>query len=121
MCNVPVLIPCGNHTVRTINLDGITLFVAKDICNILGSAKANKILGRYCDSRPGYMRMVTPGGLQYIRVIDQDDIEAILSHSQSPAVPLLRSWLNSGGVSQRNILQSLWNLMQQLIWKGKVK
>jgi prophage antirepressor-like protein len=121
MCNVPVLIPCGNHTVRTINLDGITLFVAKDICNILGSAKANKILGRYCESIPGYMRMMTPGGLQYIRVIDQDDIEAILSHSQSPAVPLLRRWLNSGGVSQRNILQSLWNLMQQLIWKGKVK
>ena len=94
MSNTPEIIPFGKRSVRLVTMNGVTKFSATDICNILGYTNAHKILGRYCDSTPEYIRLDTPGGVQNVRVIAQADIEAILSHSKRPAVPALRRWLH---------------------------
>jgi prophage antirepressor-like protein len=93
MSNFPTLIPYGKRSVRTVNLNGIIKFSATDICNILGYVNANKILGRYCDSSPEYIRLHTPGGQQNVRMIEKSDIEDILSHSTRRTVPRVRRWL----------------------------
>ena len=94
MRNAPALIHHDPRIVRSVTMNGVTKFSATDICNILGYTNAHKILGRYCDSTPEYIRLDTPGGVQNVRVIAQADIEAILSHSKRPAVPALRRWLH---------------------------
>lgn len=94
MSNYPVLIPYGKRSIRTVTLNGVIKFSATDICNILGYIKANKILGRYCDSTPEYIRMHTPGGVQSLRMIEKSDIESILSHSKRRTVPRVRKWLS---------------------------
>ena len=77
MSNYPVLIPYGKRSIRTVILNGVIKFSATDICNILGYIKANKILGRYCDSTPEYIRLHTPGGVQSLRMIEKSDIESM--------------------------------------------
>ena len=94
MSNTPEIIPFGKRSVRLVTMNGVTKFSATDICNILGYPKANKILGRYCNSTPEYIRLNTPGGTQNVRMIEQADIEVILRHSRRPAVPALRRWLH---------------------------
>ena len=120
MSNTPEIIPFGKRSVRLVTMNGVTKFSATDICNILGYTKANKILGRYCNSTPAYIRMRTAGGPQYVRVIERADIEAILNHSKRPAAPALRQWLDRENARQRRGLHRFWNRLRQLITNGRV-
>lgn len=94
MSNTPENIPFGKRLVRTVTMNGVRKFSATDICNILGYNRPNKIIGRYCDSAPEYIRLETRGGLQSCRMITAEDIRAILSRSRRKAVPRLRKWLD---------------------------
>jgi len=94
MSNKPESISYGKRLVRTVTINGIRKFSATDICNILGYNNPNKILGRYCNSTPEYVRLETKGGLQNCRMITAEDIRAILSRSRRKAVPRLRRWLD---------------------------
>ena len=120
MSNTPEIIPFGKRSVRLVTMNGVTKFSATDICNILGYTNAHKILGRYCDSTPEYIRMRTAGGPQYVRVIERADIEAILNHSKRPAAPALRQWLDRENARQRRGLHRFWNRLRQLITNGRV-
>ena len=93
MSNTPEIIPFGKRSVRLVTMNGVTKFSATDICNILGYPKANKILGRYCDSTPEYIQMRTAGGPQYVRVIDIEDIFDILEHCRSRNAKQFRKWI----------------------------
>lgn len=94
MCNQPVNLPFGKRIVRTVTMNGIRKFSATDICNILGYPNPNKILGRYCDSVPEYVRLETTGGPQNCRMIGADDIREILAHSRRKVVIRLGKWLD---------------------------
>ena len=94
MSNIPAALAYGKRSIRMVVINGIPKFSATDICNILGYIKANKILGRYCDSTPEYIRLHTPGGVQSLRMIEKSDIESILSHSKRRTVPRVRKWLS---------------------------
>ena len=120
MRNAPALIHHDPRIVRSVTMNGVTKFAAIDICNILGYPKANKILGRYCNSTPEYIRMRTAGGPQYVRVIERADIEAILNHSKRPAAPALRQWLDRENARQRRGLHRFWSRLRQLITNGRV-
>ena len=120
MSSTPALISCRPRTIRSVTMNGVTKFAAIDICNILGYPKANKILGRYCNGTPAYIRMRTAGGPQYVRVIERADIEAILNHSRRPAVPALRQWLDRENARQRRGLHRFWSRLRQLITNGRV-
>ena len=93
MSSTPALISCRPRTIRSVTMNGVTKFAAIDICNILGYPKANKILGRYCNSTPEYIRMRTAGGPQYVRVIDIEDIFDILEHCRSRNAKQFRKWI----------------------------
>lgn len=93
MSNAPMNLAYGRRPVRTVVVNGIPKFSATDICNILGYVNPNKTLGRFCDSRPEYIRMDTAGGPQNFRVIGCEDVRAILSRSRRRGVRGLRNWL----------------------------
>ena len=44
MSNYPETIYCGKNPVRTFTMNGITKFVARDICKLLGYPRADKML-----------------------------------------------------------------------------
>lgn len=94
MCNHPENILFGKRPVRTVTMNGIRKFSATDICNILGYSNPNKILGRYCDATPEYIRLETTGGPQNCRMIVANDIRTILSHSRRKVVARLRKWVD---------------------------
>ena len=93
MSNTPEIIPFGKRPVRLVTINGVAKFAAKDICNILGCFKPNKILGHYCDSTPEYILLDTPGGAQNVRVIDLEDIFDILEHCRSRNAKQFRKWI----------------------------
>ena len=80
MSNIPHTIAFGRRQVRTVVMNGVRKFSATDICNILGYVNPNKIINRYCDSTPEYVRLATTGGPQNCRMIEAKDIRDILSH-----------------------------------------
>ena len=94
MSNIPHTIAFGRRQVRTVVMNGVRKFSATDICNILGYVNPNKILGRYCNSTPEYVRLATTGGPQNCRMIEAKDIRDILSHSRRKIVRRLRRWLD---------------------------
>ena len=94
MSNIPHTLAFGNRQVRTVMMNGVRKFSATDICNILGYVNPNKIINRYCDSTPEYVRLATTGGPQNCRMIEAKDIRDILSHSRRRIVRRLRRWLD---------------------------
>jgi len=115
MSNIPEYLPFGRHTIRVVTINNVPKFAATDISNILGCEKSNKMLRRFCISTPEYIRLETSGGPQYFRMIDVDDLQAILSRRRHKNVALLQGWLENvilpAMKPQRNLLAKLFVLI----------
>ena len=93
MSNYPETIYCGKIPVRTFTMNGITKFVARDVCRLLGYPRADKMLAPFVRSAPEYIKAKTKGGTQAVRVIEREDLETVLSHSCHRNVRKVRAWL----------------------------
>ena len=93
MPNKPETIFCGEIPVRTFTMNGKIKYAARDLCGILGYSRADKMLATI-KSRPEYIDVITRGGTQRIRVVEDRDIEKVLAHSRHKNVPGLRDWLH---------------------------
>ena len=93
MSNYPETIYCGKNPVRTFTMNGITKFVARDVCRLLGYPRADKMLAPFVRTAPEYIKTKTKGGTQSIRVIEREDLEKVLSRSRHRNVPKVRCWL----------------------------
>ena len=98
MCNTADCLFYGSRIVRMITINNVPKFAATDVCNILGYVNANKILGRFCDSTPEYVRLATRGGVQSVRVIGIDDVRAILARSRRRNAARFRAWFEGEAV-----------------------
>ena len=52
MANYPETIYYGKQPIRTITMNGVTKFVARDICGILGYPRADKMLNPLVATAP---------------------------------------------------------------------
>lgn len=103
MSNYPETIYCGKNPVRTFTMNGITKFVARDICKLLGYPRADKMLAPFVRSAPEYIKAKTRGGTQAVRVIEREDLETVLSHSrQSFTGNTVRRWTKELSSRGRN-------------------
>jgi prophage antirepressor-like protein len=88
--------------VRTFNEDGVAWFVGKDICDLLGYANHKHAMDRHCkgvskqaplDGGPKRAPLLTPGGIQKMRVIDQADVIRLITHSKLPEAQAFEKWI----------------------------
>ena len=93
MANYPETIYYGKQPIRTITMNGVTKFVARDICGILGYPRADKMLNPFVATAPEYISFKTTGGTQSVRVVEREDLETVLAHSCHENAPRLLAWL----------------------------
>ena len=101
MSNKPETVFCGEIPVRTFAVNGRTKYAARDLCGILGYSRADKMLATV-NSRPEYIDVITRGGTQRIRVVEDRDIEKVLRHCRRHNAEKLRSWLRKGTMPNGN-------------------
>ena len=94
MSNFPAFIPYENTTVRAITMNGVTKFVARDLCKLLGYPRADKMLDPFVTTAPEYISFMTPGGTQSVRVVAREEIETVLAHCRHKNVASVRNWLH---------------------------
>ena len=83
-----------NLPVRSIVDDsGETLWVAKDICDILGYANHSDALKTHCKGAAKYYPLQTAGGIQEVRVIGESDVFKLISRCTLPAAEKFNNWL----------------------------
>ena len=96
----------GFKQVRIVILNGITWFVAKDVCDILEYKSPREILSRYvkdsdkmtvtnCDGHSGQR-----GGAQYMTVITQEGVLDLCLHSRMPRAKEFQHWITHNVVPE---------------------
>ena len=94
MSNVTTFIHKG-QPVRVVERDGTHLFVIRDICRILGFSNPNRQLAIHTENTPLYDRIKTPGGLQIVRLVPREDVDAILAPNHGRKAASLCRWLRT--------------------------
>lgn len=64
--------------VRTIQRDGETWWVAKDVCDVFGETNRNRAMQALDEDEKGYTQMTTPGGIQRFAVVNEAGLYALL-------------------------------------------
>lgn len=83
-----------NLPVRSIvDESGKTLWVAKDICDILGYANHADALATHCKGVAVRYPLQTTGGIQEVRVIGESDVFKLISRCTLPAAEKFNNWL----------------------------
>ena len=85
----------NDYPVRVVERDEKKLFVIRDICNILGFSNPNRQLAVHTENKPLYERIKTPGGLQIVRLVPREDVDALLAPNTGRKAAALRDWLRT--------------------------
>ena len=85
----------NGQPVRIVEKDGSKFFVIRDICNILGFTNPNRQLAIHTANKPLYDRIKTPGGLQIVRLVPREDVDALLAPNNDRKAAALRDWLRT--------------------------
>lgn len=67
-----------NHTIRTVQKDNETWWVAKDVCDVFGETNRNRAMQSLEEDEKGYTQMTTPGGIQNIAIINEPGLYSLL-------------------------------------------
>ena len=85
----------NDYPVRVVEKDRKKYFVIRDVCNILGFSNPNRQLAIHTENRPLYDRIRTPGGLQIVRLVPREDVDALLAPNTGRKAAALRDWLRT--------------------------
>ncbi|GEO70493.1 phage antirepressor [Levilactobacillus acidifarinae] len=80
--------------VRTIVADGLPQFVARDVANILGYARAADAVRKHVDAEDkGVAVLETPGGRQNLTTITESGVYSLIMSSKLPAAKRFKHWV----------------------------
>lgn len=79
--------------VRTIMTDGEPLFVAKDVCDILGLSNSRKALTRLDEDEKGVTLSDTLGGKQNLSVVNEYGLYNLVLASRKPEAKAFKRWI----------------------------
>ena len=85
----------NDYPVRVVEKDEKKYFVIRDVCNILGFSNPNRQLAVHTENKPLYDRIRTPGGLQIVRLVPREDVDALLAPNTGRKAAALRDWLRT--------------------------
>ena len=81
--------------VRVISIDGEPWWVAKDVCDILELSDVSMTVARLDEDEKGTSKVCTPGGMQYMTVISESGLYALVVRSNKPEAQKFRKWVTS--------------------------
>ena len=81
--------------IRVQVIKGETLFVAKDVCAVLGIEKYRDAMTRVRPEERGSVQMDTPGGRQDFAAVNESGLYALVFQSRKPAAQDFRYWVTS--------------------------
>ncbi|XJZ27681.1 phage antirepressor [Bacillota bacterium Lsc_1132] len=64
--------------VRTIQRNGETWWVAKDVCDVFGETNRNRAMQSLDEDEKGYTQMTTPGGMQQVAIVNEPGLYSLL-------------------------------------------
>lgn len=77
-------------------IGGEPLFVAKDLCEVLGLSKYRDAVARLDDDERGMpVVMDTPGGPQELTTVNESGLYALIFQSRKPEAKLFKKWVTS--------------------------
>lgn len=85
--------------IRTMLIDGEPWFVGKDVAIVLGynSGKSySNVIAKYIDAEDkGVTKLMTPGGMQSITIINESGLYSLILSSKKPAAKEFKRWVTS--------------------------
>jgi len=93
---MPELLPFhfGNHEVRVeVDSHNDPWWVAKDVCDILGLDQINRVMARLKPAEKGDTRIMTPGGIQTMRTVNESGLYRLIFRSDKPEAERFQSWV----------------------------
>ena len=83
-----------NRNIRTIEENGITYWVAKDVCEALGYKNTNDAINTHCRGvAKRYPIIDTLGRSQNVRVIGEPDLMRLIVNCRLPVGQKFESWV----------------------------
>lgn len=81
--------------IRTIVLDAIPYFVAKDVCSILDIANHKDAVSRLDEDESRGSVMPTPSGRQRMTLVNESGLYHLIFQSRKPEAKVFRRWVTS--------------------------
>lgn len=79
--------------IRTLTLDGMPYFVAKDAALALGYTNTAKAISDHCKGVTKRYPLDTPGGVQEVRILTEPDLFRLIVSSKLPTAQKFESWV----------------------------
>lgn len=94
MANIQVF-EYQNNKVRTVDVDGESWFVLKDVCEVLHLGTTAKVAERLDDDEKGMNQIHTPGGTQNVTVVNESGLYHVILRSDKPEAAPFRRWVTN--------------------------
>lgn len=92
---MPVAFDFEGHAVRTINRDGVVLWVLTDVCSVLDIRNSRDAANRLDDDERGVAITDTLGGSQEVTVINESGLYSLILTSRKAAAKRFKKWVTS--------------------------
>jgi prophage antirepressor-like protein len=79
--------------VRVVTCDGEPMFVAVDVCRVLGYADPSKAVKQHCKGAAKRLPLATAGGTQEARVLGEPDVLRLIVRSTLPGAVAFERWV----------------------------
>lgn len=80
-------------SLRVLERDGETWFVAKDVCAALEIGNSRQALTRLDDDEKGVISNDTPGGMQQLQCVNEPGLYALVLSSRKPEARAFKRWV----------------------------
>jgi hypothetical protein len=82
-----------DHAVRTALVNGEPMFVARDVCDVLGIQEPANVLRDFPKSEKGMYKTHTLGGRQYLITVNEPGLYRLIFQSRKPEAERFKTWL----------------------------
>lgn len=81
--------------VRTVQMSGETMFVLKDVCDVLGISKYRDVVERLDEDERALVKVDTLGGVQNMIAVNESGLYNVILRSDKPEAKPFRKWVTS--------------------------
>lgn len=84
-----------NSSIRTVELEGVVWFIAKDVCDALAIVNSRDALKRLDEDERGVVTTDTLGGQQEMAAVNESGLYSLILTSRKPEAKRFKKWVTS--------------------------